>query len=134
MHPLYREAETQKEKEIMHKVFVYGTLKTGETEPMWVKGELFSLGAFPAAINVGVADSWIKGEVREVDDLTLKRFDQIEGTERNFYRRIKTFVYGEDKNLPVEEVWIYEFCNGDRLSPSQRCGEEWDGRINAWGI
>lgn len=97
------------------KLFVYGTLKrgfrlyqgieTGVSEGT-VKGDLFSLGSFPA-IKLG-GDNIVYGEVHEVDDKFLPLFDMIEG-EGYLYKR---------KEIQTEEgvdCWIYEYINEDDL-------------------
>ena len=86
------------------KVFVYGTLLSGEpnhrllahaqllgearTEPLF---ELVSLGAFPAMLAGG--DTAVVGEVYAVDRATLADLDRLEG-HPHFYRR---------KLIPLED-------------------------------
>ena len=81
----------------MARVFVYGTLLSGEpnhrvladaellgeasTEPAF---HLVDLGAFPALVPGG--KTAVAGEVYKVDNATLDRLDRLEGHPR-FYRR-----------------------------------------------
>lgn len=85
------------------RVFVYGSLMAGFSNNFWLTmatyvGQrttaepnyiMFSLGMFPGVATGG----WhaIHGEVYEVDDLTLKRLDRLEG-HPNFYRRQPTIL------------------------------------------
>jgi len=108
-----------------HKLFVYGILKTGTNPPCFVKGEVYSLGGFPGAIKIGEADTWVKGELRNITDEELLRFDIIEGVKHGHYRRIETTVYDEDKETVITEAWIYEYGNEGRLIGLKRCDEEW---------
>jgi gamma-glutamylcyclotransferase (GGCT)/AIG2-like uncharacterized protein YtfP len=91
----------------MHKVFVYGTLRPGLTEPVMVPGQMFDLGWFPGVVGVEVDDQhFFKAEIVEVDDDGLKRLDQLEGyrasdPDGSFYRRIR-----------YQDGFIYQY-NGD---------------------
>lgn len=81
----------------LHRVFVYGTLRTGEpnhhlldglqstdrilTEPSF---ELVDLGAYPAMVDGG--DTAVVGEVYRVDADLLATLDRLEG-HPHFYER-----------------------------------------------
>ena len=92
------------------KVFVYGTLKQGHgnhrllaeskclgtthTKPAFT---MLHLGGFPGVLLQG--DTSIIGEVYEVDEITMKRIDRLEGYP-SFYDRTKLHTeYGQ--------AWIY---------------------------
>ena len=88
------------------RVFVYGTLRTGEcrahllanskklgeyrTEPIYT---LVDFGPFPGIIEGG--DTSIVGEVVEVDDLTLNLLDTVEGHPTFYTRRAVKLLDGE---------------------------------------
>jgi gamma-glutamylcyclotransferase (GGCT)/AIG2-like uncharacterized protein YtfP len=68
----------------MHKVFVYGTLRPGASEPVLVPGQMFDLGWFPGVVNIETAvGAFFKAEIIEVDDDTLARLDSYEGYNPN---------------------------------------------------
>lgn len=96
------------------RVFVYGTLKRGNTtRGLDTMGSgnifiseartsdrtysLYDLGTFPAVGTVG--EYYIEGEVWEVDSETMKTLDHIEGYP-NFYNRKKI-------DTTIGEAWIY---------------------------
>lgn len=93
-----------------HSVFVYGTLKKGFGNHLFLKdqkfcgealirGTLVSLKWFPGYIATG--NDVVKGEVYSVDDETLKRLDHLEGHPR-FYERREVKL--EDN---AKRVWCY---------------------------
>ncbi|MBC8514609.1 gamma-glutamylcyclotransferase [bacterium] len=98
-------------RRLLHKVFVYGSLKkgfindgllndsqfVGKGETSLKKYTMFNLGAFPA-VALGGTDS-IKGEVYAVNGRTLAQLDRLEGN-GHFYTRKPTRV-GE------EICWMY---------------------------
>lgn len=97
----------------MHKVFVYGTLKSGfHNHERFLKNytgvkakapgiNLHRGPSFPfAVIGKGVAI----GELYEVDDSTLKSLDRLEG-HPNFYKRILVPVW--DECFRRHLAWIY---------------------------
>lgn len=98
----------------MHRVFVYGTLKSGHynhrcismdktskmvEEESFIVGQMFDLGAFPA---VTPGHMPIKGEVWEVSDETLARLDHLEG-HPDFYVRMEVPLMHSKDSL----VWVY---------------------------
>lgn len=97
-----------------HKIFVYGTLRPGISEPVMVPGQMFDLGWFPGAVNIETAvDTFFMAEIIEVDDETLARLDDYEGynprnPEHSLYRRLSYqdgFIYqyngSVDGKMPV---------------------------------
>ena len=88
----------------MFKVFVYGTLLSGEhnnrrylqNEESKLLGEdnimgfiMYSLGAFPAIVEAAFEEEgMIIGEVWEISDNVLKRLDYLEGYP-DFYNRME---------------------------------------------
>lgn len=85
-----------------HKVYVYGTLRTGESEPVKIKGfKMFNMGWFPAVVRDESGEILV--ECREADDSQLAAWDIYEGFDRfnpeqSFYRREQ-----------FEDGWIYVF-------------------------
>ncbi len=111
-----------------HLVFVYGILKTEDCildPPDSVPGTMFvrsiALGKFGARYTNNI----IRGQVREVDDEMLRRWDQIEGIDynnpsRGMYRRIRVTTTAGDR------TWAYEY-NGDVESCRVVFGGVWRG-------
>lgn len=92
----------------MHKIFVYGTLRPGVSEPVMVPGQMFDLGWFPGAVGIETDDQhFFMAEIIEVDDETLARLDDYEGynprdPERSLYRRLSYqdgFIYQYNGNV-----------------------------------
>jgi gamma-glutamylcyclotransferase (GGCT)/AIG2-like uncharacterized protein YtfP len=113
-------------------VFVYGSLRSGFQSPAYeyisryfklfgeakVKGRLFDLGEYPAAIPVQ-DDSFIKGELyivktEEEFSWAIAQLDDYEGVlpepgEESLYRRELADIYINDAIVPA---WVYWY-NGD---------------------
>lgn len=103
----------------MHYVFVYGTLRKGEsndhfltgatciTDFCWTKGELYDTGrGYPALKDHPSAK--VIGELYEVTDVEIELLDElegyIEGAENNLYERQKKTVYS---SFDAQEVFVY---------------------------
>ena len=101
----------------LNKVFVYGTLKSGDTcrgmdrispEAMIVGKavttypdyDMIDLGAFPGAID---GTKYIEGEVWEVDENTFHVLDQIEGFPDFYSRKLVNTTQGK--------AWMYYLPN-----------------------
>ena len=97
----------------MHKVFVYGSLKKGFGNSVYLNNSKFikedrargfkmvSLGSFPGAIRSENQNDMIYGELYEVDDKTLRNLDALEGYSQsysdNFYtREVINLISGEE--------------------------------------
>jgi gamma-glutamylcyclotransferase (GGCT)/AIG2-like uncharacterized protein YtfP len=104
--------------------FFYGTLMSGferpgraridaQLEPLgraWIRGALFDLGIYPAAIPAG--DSRVWGEVHRMRDVdaVLAALDEIEGyrpakPEESLYTRAETTATFADGR--TADVWAY---------------------------
>lgn len=94
----------------MHRVFVYGTLRRGESHAHMMAGAsylgphiteprytLCDLGEYPAAVSWGVTA--LRGEVYDVDDSLLRRLDEYEEFPSVYHRRLIPTAYGG--------TWIY---------------------------
>lgn len=117
-------------------VFVYGTLKRGQSQrglDRWGNGaefigsatttdsnySLWNLGAFPA---VSSGKSRISGEVWSVDSNTLTDLDHIEG-HPDFYKRIEI-------NTTKGKSWMYyisdiESYNAELINPDRNNVSVW---------
>jgi len=99
---------------LTHKVFVYGTLRPGDSPVVPVPGVIYDLGWFPGLKLDLDSASFINCEVIEVSDAGLARLDQYEGydpkwPEDSLYIRQKfedgfIYVYNNDvSDRPVVE-------------------------------
>jgi len=123
-----------------HLVFVYGSLKRNQGNHSLLSGsdylgdfdtrepvfDMIGLGYFPAVLNGG--DSYIRGELYEVDDDTLERLDCLEGHPR-FYERQQTGVADTTTGLDSHVAWIY-ILQGNRQRSSKGVEKIYDNRRN----
>jgi len=121
----------------MNLVFVYGTLKSGHqlnrvlADSIFV-GEgvldstdygLFHLGAFPAVMAVGYPRSYtIRGEVYQVDNITLMRLDQIEGVPILYERLVETIKLNSGENVQAN---VYVMRGGSEPHSPEITTGEW---------
>lgn len=88
----------------MHKVFVYGTLRTPDPkELVKVPGRLYDLGWFPGALVDETSKHSFVAEVRLVSDEQLEDFDHYEGYYPN---APKTSLY---IRKPYGDGYIYQY-------------------------
>ena len=125
----------------MNQIFVYGSLRSGFKHPAYgylssffdfvsmarVKGELYDLGTYPAALP-STKEQWIIGELytlKEGEDFewAIEQLDDYEGihveeNETPLYRRELTTVFTEQGTT---EAWIYWYnsdVSGKPIIPS----------------
>ena len=95
-----------------HRVFVYGTLLTGEGNahwargarrtPAWATGTIHDTGyGYPAFVRSG--ETRIQGELLTVDDEGFKSMDRLEGYPR-LYRREEIDVFTSQGRA---RAWVY---------------------------
>jgi len=112
-----------------HKVFVYGTLLSGECnarwagnarrQKAWTVGTIYDTGCrFPAFVKRG--RTHVKGEVLTVDDDGFKSMDRLEGYPR-LYRReqIQVHLVGGGNVL----AWVYIMNNLRKDAPVIESGD-----------
>jgi gamma-glutamylcyclotransferase (GGCT)/AIG2-like uncharacterized protein YtfP len=116
-----------------HNVFVYGTLKRGgpnhhlmagqkfvataRTKPIY---KLYSIGDFPAMVEVPQEGSPIEGEIWNVDSACLSKLDRLEGLEEGLYKRVPIHLQPPNHTQPVEG-YIYLLSIAGRRD----CGTTW---------
>ncbi|MDA1121025.1 MAG: gamma-glutamylcyclotransferase [Bacteroidetes bacterium] len=109
------------------KLFVYGTLKRDQqhNEARFlssnsnflgagkIKGQLFDLGNYPGLTLPENADTWVFGEVFEIEDVNkvLRVIDEYEGDE---FDRVEKPVFVGDQVL---NCWVYLFNRNTSLFP-----------------
>lgn len=124
----------------VHQVFVYGTLKNGESnhavmgDKRLLKGHarahgfvMVDLGNFPGAVKVPNGGWHIYGEVYEVNDETFKRLDALEGYPRFYNREVIDLDY-------YGKTWIYTLPREGYLQDGCRfipCGR-WNKTAQAY--
>lgn len=115
-------------------IFVYGTLKmdgrlslkdhdgaefitvTETNNPFF---DMIDLGSFPG---VTAGDSYVVGQLWEVDDITFKQLDRIEGYPDFYRRQIVETLHGP--------AWMYylspkDFPTADIIKPNEQNRVEW---------
>lgn len=98
-----------------HRVFVYGTLRSGNARSMSfrfpnskfvaeakVNGSLYDLGDFPGLL-LDESNSLVLGEVYEVNDEILHELDEFEASS-HYLRKQAEVSFGTHK----AKCWIYE--------------------------
>ena len=103
------------EGELLQKVFVYGTLKSGfsRNNILAQRGSKFvklghiegwmmrHLGEFPSIYPSPNGYERVYGEVWECPEKCIELLDRIEGVSNGFYKRIKVLTYG------MGPCWVY---------------------------
>jgi gamma-glutamylcyclotransferase (GGCT)/AIG2-like uncharacterized protein YtfP len=119
----------------MHRIFVYGTLRQGGSNARLLADSeflgraitvepyrLYDFGHYPAIIRGG--QSFIYGEVYEVDGRTLRLVDRLE-EHPDYYQRTEVEVQ------PFGTVWTYVFEESNAIPSDARLiasGDWMDGR------
>ena len=101
-------------------IFVYGSLRRGASNHFrmkdseylgcaQIKGTLIKVDWYPGLLLEG--DSWIHGEVYQVEESTLRELDAFEGvgSQNSEYQRIHHEVL---LNQQPTKVWVYEWLGG----------------------
>jgi len=120
-----------------HKVFVYGTLMSGQPavgllqggkflSGAWLYGVMYDFGRFPA-IRLG-GSSKIKGEVWLVSDKCLARLDRYEG-EGRLYRRVADVCH--DVEGVEIDCLVYEIIDAPATASIVDSGD-WARHIRQW--
>lgn len=118
-----------------HKVFVYGTLLSGERNAHWARdarrtparatGTLYDTGyGFPAFVKDG--ETLIDGELLTVNDEGFASMDRLEGYPR-LYRREQIPVYTE--SCGCIRAWVYIMNSLPEGAKEIRCGS-WRSRMD----
>jgi gamma-glutamylcyclotransferase (GGCT)/AIG2-like uncharacterized protein YtfP len=92
-------------------LFAYGQLQPGHNAPRslsdaWpdrARGVLYDLGAYPGAVQLDTADTWVEGHTLEIDADELPALDEFEDVDSGEYRRIT--VTTEAGHM----AWAYEY-------------------------
>ena len=122
---------------MMHKVFVYGSLKQGfgnhgiltgalYLATTWTQAQTFkmlSLGHFPGVQEGG--SHAIEGELYEVDNHTLYQLDKLESN-GSLYQRVETLLANG------ETAWMYILLVQPKWSRSDRGVESTDNNCQVW--
>jgi gamma-glutamylaminecyclotransferase len=96
----------------MHKVFVYGTLKSGYCNHDLLQGakgypavapqiDLYAGPSYPFAMR---GQGQAVGEVYEVNNLLLKKIDRLEGHPQYYHRELTSVILEDGKTI---QAWIY---------------------------
>jgi gamma-glutamylaminecyclotransferase len=111
-------------------VFVYGTLKRGQSNHHWIAGQrylgpaktlesyaLYDLGGYPGMIEMQEGES-IHGELWLVDDTTLAQLDILEGVaEREYHRALVRLQPPNQDSGAITYLWLPPVDQGARIGP-----------------
>ena len=117
----------------MNLIFVYGTLKRGGSNHLFLHGQkylgnartaagftLYAFGDYPGMVRVPGAAAAVTGELWAVDDDCLAELDRLEGVDEELYERIdvplapnpignsaQTYLYrrGTDGHAAIGSTW-----------------------------
>lgn len=119
----------------MHKIFVYGTLKTGFHNNYLLDGQrligpavtpvgytIRDIGHFPGLFDSGSGS--VGGQVWEVDDETLERLDRLERVPKLYFRDSMTVNMSDGSQA---EVQAYFFNGSASKYPIVQNGV-WEGK------
>ena len=134
----------------MVKVFVYGTLRTGDSRygvdtfvgmlapEAYINGfDMLDLGSFPGLVanpdklsQTVDYETAIRGEVHEYENLRV--LDVIEGYDEaqpkeGFYSRIQLPAFTKDGKV-LEDCWVYIFNSKSRAGSIIECGDWFEHR------
>lgn len=89
----------------MNTLFVYGTLKRGGSNHVFLRGQrfigeartapgftLYSLGDYPGMVRAPGDTAGVTGELWAVDDACLAELDRLEGLDEGLYERIDVLL------------------------------------------
>ena len=112
------------------KVFVYGTLKTNQSNNDFLENSkfikksittpeylLYDFGPYPCLVKTEEGKN-IEGEIWEVDRQTLKALDRLEGVGYGLYERVRINLVNVE-----EKVWGYLYLND--VSELEEAGTCW---------
>ena len=117
----------------METVFVYGTLKEGfgnhrilayseyyADATTTERYNFFTLGYFPAVVKTGQPhlDLYkVDGELYNVDEVVMRRLDDLESNGRLYQRRQRDFDVLLNGEVTVVKAWMYELIAETGLAP-----------------
>lgn len=143
-------------KEQEHRVFVYGTLRQGESrrgaleesieiskKAQLAGFKMYHLGGFPGIVRIKDDEKAnpILGELYQINENTLAVLDRIEGHREedprsSFYRRteVSVLVPGKDAKPTFISCWTYVFNDPRRIKncPVIESGDWFEGRDMRW--
>jgi gamma-glutamylaminecyclotransferase len=115
----------------MH-LFVYGTLKRGQSRHRFLAGQtfvgsavtrplyrMFNVGEYPALVRHAEGRS-IEGELWEVDKACLRTLDRVEGCPMGPYARVSVELSPPFEGLPAE-TYLYQLP----IEGLAECGSRW---------
>lgn len=115
----------------MH-LFVYGTLKRGQSRHRYLEGQkfvgvartepryrLFNLGDYPGLVELLDGRS-IDGELWDVDPACLRRLDAVEGCDEGLYRRAEIRLLA-----PHAQFTVLSYLYERTIEGMPDCGAHW---------
>ncbi len=103
----------------MNPVFVYGTLKRGGTNHLFLAGQqfvgevrtepgyvLYSLGEYPGMVRAPGDRDGVTGELWNVTDACLAELDRLEGVDEGLYQRIDV-LFAPNPFAPSAHAYLY---------------------------
>lgn len=119
-------------KQVVRRIFVYGTLKRGLTNHSYLVGQkfvsvartqrvyrLYDLGGYPGMVPAPDDGLSIEGEIWEIDDACLLRLDKLEDIDGGEYERVIIALGAPFEHEPIEG-YIYLRDVGGRRDAGSR--------------
>lgn len=117
----------------MSRLFVYGTLKSGDCRSHHLVGQtligigktqpryrMFKVDSYPGLVEFDTEGESITGEIWEVDDDCLAHLDRVEGVPEGLYERRPIALLTPFDKLSVEAYFYLESTHG-----KPDCGSNW---------
>jgi len=114
-------------------IFVYGTLKRGGSNHVFLRGQkflgeartahgftLYSLGDYPGMVRAPGDTAGVTGELWSVDDTCLADLDRLEGLDEGLYERIDVLLA---PNATAGSAQTYLYLR--QLDGLQALGDTW---------
>jgi gamma-glutamylcyclotransferase (GGCT)/AIG2-like uncharacterized protein YtfP len=126
-----------------HRIFVYGTLKTDQSNstllwsstylgPEAIDGyRMYDLGMYPVIVKTGISEEMVGGEVWEVSDGTMEVIDKLEGLKGDDYQNNPYNKELVNTNYGEAFVYALNIVDHERLKYPIVSDGNWDAGVRS---